>query len=79
MRLLMYNSDGELRVTRDLVDDVPPYAILSHTWGADEEEVAFNELQSGSSRAKVGYTKIDFCGQQAQKEGLQHFWVDTCC
>src|SRR6186713_1647772 len=27
-----------------LDDQVPKYTILSHTWGADEEEVSFREL-----------------------------------
>ncbi|KIX02910.1 uncharacterized protein Z518_08853 [Rhinocladiella mackenziei CBS 650.93] len=53
--------------------------ILSHTWGADEDEVTFNDLYSGSGKNKAGYTKIQFCGQQARKNGLQYFWVDTCC
>ncbi|KAJ5042653.1 beta transducin-like protein-like protein HET-E4s, partial [Bipolaris maydis] len=41
--------------------DIPPYAILSHTWGADSDE------------------KILFCGSQARHDGLQYFWIDTCC
>jgi hypothetical protein len=28
---------------------------------------------------KAGYYKIRFCGKQAAKDGIQHFWVDTCC
>lgn len=28
---------------------------------------------------KVGYNKIRFCGGQAIRDGLQYFWVDTCC
>ncbi|KAK4139209.1 uncharacterized protein C8A04DRAFT_16064 [Dichotomopilus funicola] len=28
---------------------IPPYAILSHTWGTDEEEVSFQEWQSLSA------------------------------
>jgi hypothetical protein len=80
MRLLKHDSHGGLHVTRDLTDDqIPPYAILSHTWGADEEEVTFHEMRSESSRTKAGYAKIELCQQQAQRDGLQHFWVDTCC
>lgn len=26
----------------------------------------------------IGYKKISFCGQQAKRDGLQYFWVDTC-
>lgn len=79
MRLLQFSSHGELSLTKDLTDGVPPYAILSHTWGADDEEVKFNDLKDESSKRKAGYEKIQFCGEQAQKDGLQYFWVDTCC
>lgn len=80
MRFLRHDSHGGLHVTSDLTDDqIPPYAILSHTWGADEEEVTFHEMRSESSRTKAGYAKIELCQQQAQRDGLQHFWVDTCC
>jgi hypothetical protein len=30
-------------------------------------------------KSKVGYRKISFCGEQAKKDGLNYFWVDTCC
>jgi Heterokaryon incompatibility protein (HET) len=32
-----------------------------------------------SGRGKAGYNKIKFCGEQAAKDGLQHFWIDSCC
>jgi Heterokaryon incompatibility protein (HET) len=80
MRLLEYNSAGELSLTKDLVGDaIPEYAILSHTWGADIEEVTFQDLKNGSGKSKAGYSKIRFCGKQARRDGLQYFWVDTCC
>jgi len=79
MRLLEIDGSGELSITKDLDRDVPPYAILSHTWGADEDEVTFNDLKEGSGKAKAGYRKIQFCGQQAQQDSLRYFWVDTCC
>ncbi|OAP63059.1 hypothetical protein AYL99_02286 [Fonsecaea erecta] len=79
MRLLKFDDHGELSLTKDLIDNIPRYAILSHTWGADDEEVTFNDLKYGSSQRKAGYEKIHFCGEQAQKDGLQYFWVDTCC
>jgi hypothetical protein len=25
------------------------------------------------------YAKIRSCGEQTRRDGLQHFWVDTCC
>ena len=81
MRLLRRSNTGEFGLTKDLVGDdtVPPYAILSHTWGADTEEVTFEDLTSGTGKHKIGYRKILFCGEQAQQNGLEYFWVDTCC
>jgi hypothetical protein len=60
-------------------DTIPPYAILSHTWGADTEEVTFEDLTKGASKDKPGYEKIRFCGEQAKQDDLEYFWVDTCC
>src|SRR5882757_5246938 len=80
MRLLERNSAGELSLTKDFVgDNIPEYAILSHTWGADTEEVAFQDLINNTGKSKTGYSKIWFCGEQARRDGLQYFWVDTCC
>src|SRR5438874_13085591 len=79
MRLLKFNNNGELSLTKDLIEPPPPYAILSHTWGADDDEVTFNDLKDGSGEKKPGYEKIRFCGRLARKAGLQYFWIDTCC
>ncbi|KAF4415363.1 HET-domain-containing protein [Fusarium austroafricanum] len=78
MRLLQHNYRGDIHLTKDyLGDDIPPYAILSHTWGSDE--VTLKDLMDGSGKGKLGYEKIQFCGRQALRDGLQYFWVDTCC
>jgi hypothetical protein len=79
MRLLYIKSDGKLRWTEDLIGDkIPPYAILSHTWG--EQEVVFDDLKdTENAQSKEGYRKIRFCAQQAKRDGLDYFWVDTCC
>ena len=79
MRLLERKNDDELSLTRDIIDNIPPCAILSHTWGADREEVTFRDLTDGTGKGKVGYSKIRFCGEQARHDGLRYFWVDTCC
>src|SRR4051794_36313342 len=79
MRLLKLEPNGEFSLTDNLVDDVPPYAILSHTWGADAEEVTFQDLEEGTGKSKTGYTKLQFCGKKAKTDGLEYFWVDTCC
>ncbi len=79
MRLLERNSAGEFSLTKDFGDHVSRYAILSHTWGADAEEVTFRDLVDGTGEGKAGYGKIRFCGEQAKRDGLQYLWVDTCC
>ncbi|KAH8587304.1 P-loop containing nucleoside triphosphate hydrolase protein [Bisporella sp. PMI_857] len=42
-------------------------------------EVTFEDLRDGSGMKKAGYEKTRFCGEQARRDGLQYFWVDTCC
>jgi hypothetical protein len=79
MRLLKINAQGEFSLTGELQGSVPPYAILSHTWGDDKDEVDFDDLKHESWKSKAGYTKIRFCGEQAKKDNLEYFWVDTCC
>jgi hypothetical protein len=80
MRLLEWRSDGNgFSLTQDFILEVPPYAILSHTWGTDAEEVTFEDLMNGTGTEKAGYAKIRFCGDQAATDRLQYFWVDTCC
>jgi hypothetical protein len=80
MRLLKYKENREPEII-SFDDDTtpPPYAILSHTWGGDADELTFTDIVSGNGTAKHGYNKIRFCGDQAQQDGLQYFWVDTCC
>jgi hypothetical protein len=78
MRLLQYNSAGELSMTEPLLDGkIPRYAILSHTWG--EEEVIFEDVVRKTYQDKTGYEKIKFCGKQATTDRLEYFWVDSCC
>ncbi len=78
MRLLQLDNCAELSLTEDLLDNIPPYAILSYTWGTDRDELTFDDLHNGLGKSKAGYAKIQFCGQQARKDGLEYFWVDTC-
>jgi hypothetical protein len=78
IRLLQYNNEGDFSLTTFLADNIPrKYAILSHTWGT--EEVTFGDLQNRTGIKKAGYEKIRFCGEQARRDGLEYFWVDTCC
>jgi hypothetical protein len=79
MRLLQFDKDGAFSLIERTGQDVPPYAILSHTWGNDEDEVKFKDIVEGTVNDKPGYRKLDFCQKQAAKDNLQFFWVDTCC
>jgi hypothetical protein len=56
---------------------IPPYAILSHTWGDDE--VSFQDIHSQDAASKAGYAKIRYACQGALRRGLEYVWVDTCC
>lgn len=79
MRLLQRCDTGEIVLTQFSDEDIPLYAIVSHTWGADAEEVTFEDLINGTGKDKPGYKKIRFCAEQANLDDLQYFWIDTCC
>jgi hypothetical protein len=95
MRLLETTDGRTYTLTHDFIkkERYPPYAILSHTWDTDQE-VTFDDIvedQSNKYRklrtslrlpqrsVKRGYKKLQFCAQQAKRDGLRYFWVDTCC
>jgi hypothetical protein len=77
MRLLHFDSSGRLTSTDFSRKKIPPYAILSHTWGDDE--FLFEDLVNDTGKSKAGYKKILFCGEQAARDHVQYFWIDTCC
>ena len=80
MRLLELLPNGDFRLTEKFFDNaIPAYAILSHTWGDESQEVTFEDMVKGSGRHKAGYEKIRFCGERARLDDLQYFWVDSCC
>jgi Heterokaryon incompatibility protein (HET) len=81
MRLLKRASNGELCLTEFVGNDIPRYAILSHTWGPEAEEITFKDVAKDAGKSKaatIGYKKILFCEEQAQRHGITYFWVDTC-
>ncbi|KAF2452695.1 heterokaryon incompatibility protein-domain-containing protein [Lineolata rhizophorae] len=56
----------------------PQYAIVSHTWGA--EEVTFDDFQDlDRARSMRGWLKIHNACAKARKDGLNYVWIDTCC
>ena len=64
-------------------DEIPAYAILSHTWGTDE--VSFQEFQTaktaptGNITEKAGYRKIVATCDRAKEHNYPFVWIDTCC
>jgi hypothetical protein len=80
MRLLKVLNGSNFEFTKDFIgdDEIPPYAILSHTWKRDEE-VTYKDINDGTSRSKAGYAKIQFCIEKAGRNRLQHVWIDSCC
>jgi hypothetical protein len=75
MRLIHVN---DYSITEFIGQGIPPYVILSHTWGASE--VSLQDMQNlSAAKQKDGFKKIDYCCKQAEKNGLKWFWIDTCC
>ncbi|KIN03460.1 hypothetical protein OIDMADRAFT_193192, partial [Oidiodendron maius Zn] len=76
MRLLDVST---LQFREFLGSNIPPYAILSHTWGT--EEVDFQEIQEqrNETKSKSGYLKVKKCCEKAAAHGYKYAWVDSCC
>lgn len=79
MRLLRARDDDEFTLVEFIGRQIPPYAILSHTWGRDEDELVFRDIIEGTGKSKLGYDKLRFCRNQARLDKLEYFWIDTCC
>jgi len=79
MRLLEIKGVKEISLTEFFEPDIPPYAILSHTWGPGGEEVSFRDIVDHTGKNKAGFAKIEFCSRKATSDNLRYFWVDTCC
>jgi hypothetical protein len=75
MRLLCLKNDNEFSFEEFVGKEIPPCAILSHTWGADDCEVTYRNTIHGTGTDKPGCVKIRLCGKQAAKNGFQYFWV----
>ncbi|PYH73618.1 ankyrin repeat-containing protein [Aspergillus vadensis CBS 113365] len=79
MRLLntCLSDTGDFLIQEFFDYELPPYAILSHTWG--EEEVTYQEINTVSAKEKSGYKKIIQCCSVARTDGYKYVWIDTCC
>jgi hypothetical protein len=70
-------------------DDIPRYAILSHTWG--KEEISLQDLQrmmdpdlandqkTWEVKEKKGFIKILRFVELAASKDIPYAWADTCC
>jgi tetratricopeptide (TPR) repeat protein len=79
MRLLQLDDGPSFSLADFAEDEVPRYAILSHTWGRDGDEVTYKDIVDGTGSGKAGYDKLCFCAVQAKNDGLGYCWIDTCC
>ncbi|PMD12706.1 hypothetical protein NA56DRAFT_638772 [Hyaloscypha hepaticicola] len=62
--------------------DKNQYAILSHRWFDDEDEVSYEDLLHSSSKeifSKGGYAKIKGFCKLASDANCRYGWIDTCC
>jgi hypothetical protein len=61
-------------------NNIPPYTILSHTWGDGNDELTFRDIEDGKVD-KPGLASVKFrgCCEQAKKDSLGYAWIDICC
>ncbi|KAF2759753.1 HET-domain-containing protein [Pseudovirgaria hyperparasitica] len=77
MRLL---NTFTLEIREFIVQNTPPYAILSHTWGVGE--ITFEDLikeDKTQARQKNGFLKLNGFCEKAKEVGFEWVWMDTCC
>ncbi|KAK4666700.1 hypothetical protein QC763_302660 [Podospora pseudopauciseta] len=78
MRLINVSS---LQIEEFYGTDIPPYAILSHTWEATE--ASFQQWTKRVTRIRkfkhLGFEKIYAACKRARGNGLGYVWADTVC
>lgn len=76
MRLL----HAETLEFHDFYRNPPPYAILSHTWGHDHDEVSYRDIVDSTAHRRLAWNqKVLPCANQAIYDGYKFIWIDTCC
>ena len=78
MRLLRTGPFEPGREKLELVEfqwpiQVPPYAILSHTW--TDDEVLYKDVQAKDVANKKGFIKLKNSFDQARRDGWQYLWA----
>jgi Heterokaryon incompatibility protein (HET) len=90
MRLLNVHS---YEIREFFGDAIPEYAILSHTWGAEENTFQDMSCLNAAARSsldsrdeldtpislKKDFKKIRYSCEEAKKDRLEWVWIDTCC
>jgi len=61
----------------EFADFPTQYAVLSHTWEA--EEVCYQDFVDGSGQKLKGWQKIKRCCHRAAMDGWTYIWIDVCC
>ena len=74
MRLL---NTSTLKLHNFSEKEIPPHAILSHTWGKDE--VTFQDVDKPEVQEQEGYAKLTGCCAFALADSWDYIWIDTCC
>ncbi|XXH02038.1 hypothetical protein Hte_008403 [Hypoxylon texense] len=90
LNALVAKEIGVLQVVEKNANQVPEYAILSHTW--EDDEIKFEDIECGRvkyvsaeaidetspSQAK-SLSKLRGACIQAANDGFEYIWVDSCC
>jgi hypothetical protein len=77
MRLLSTDLSDGLQLADFPPSDIPPYAILSHTW--EQDEVLYGDVISGTAAIRTGYAKLRDACRRALADDFAYIWIDTCC
>lgn len=81
MRLLNCGADGGFFDIKS-GSRAPFYAILSHLWGSEFDEILYRDILEDRARSKngtSGYQKLQFCQDWAKLDGLRYIWIDSFC
>ena len=80
LRLIDVQTHNFANPTRIWAEDKLEYAVLSHRWLAEADEVSFKEIGNPAiAESKNGLFKITGTCELAKKAGLRYAWLDTCC
>jgi hypothetical protein len=72
MRLLKIKDNADLSLEEFMNEsELPKYAILSHRWGDDSDEVTKKDVQDEIGKTKIIYEKILRCAKQVVEDSLK--------